>query len=124
MRSRYSAYVLQDWNYLINSWHPSTRPDLNSLQQSEAIRWAGLEIMQTRVGMDPNEAFVEFRAHYRDGEQLMALHENSRFSRDQGCWQYVDGQVGPATAIPAGKTGRNEPCPCGSGRKFKRCCGR
>jgi preprotein translocase subunit SecA len=29
----------------------------------------------------------------------------------------------PATAVKAGKIGRNEPCPCGSGKKFKKCCG-
>jgi preprotein translocase subunit SecA len=29
----------------------------------------------------------------------------------------------PAIAAPRAKIGRNEPCPCGSGKKYKKCCG-
>ncbi len=117
MRSRYSAYVLKNADYLAATWHPSTRPaslDLNG----DATPWQRLRIVATEQGRRGDEAgMVEFIAFYEGGE----LHERSRFVREEGQWFYVDGEISP----PVGqvKTGRNDPCPCGSGKKFKKCCG-
>jgi len=90
MRARYSAFAVGDTAYLLSSWHPSTRPAI--LQPDPAIRWDRLEIIRTIAGTaDHLEGRVEFRAHYtRDGASS-DLHENSRFTRHQGAWVYVDG---------------------------------
>ncbi|MBW4935354.1 YchJ family protein [Marinobacter sp. F4206] len=114
MRSRYSAFVLGLTDYLLTSWHTSTRPDTLNLQQSPD--WASLQILGSsqkgRAGM------VHFRALYRAGSGWGYLEEHSEFVREQDRWFYVAGDTreGPL------KPGRNEPCPCGSGRKYKTCC--
>ncbi|MGE4560981.1 MAG: YchJ family metal-binding protein, partial [Desulfobulbus sp.] len=95
--------------------------------------WCGLEILGTEQGQaDDREGLVEFRATALADERLIVLRERSRFVREQGAWRYVDGEFieeeQPVAAVPsspakAKKVGRNDPCPCGSGRKFKKCCG-
>jgi SEC-C motif-containing protein len=65
---------------------------------------------------------VEFRALYRTITGMGVLHERSRFLYEDGCWYYVDGELIEDGALRSGKTGRNEPCPCGSGKKYKKCC--
>ncbi len=121
MRSRYTAYTRGDVVYLLASWHPRTRPAALNLSGEGAPEWLGLEIL-TCDGGGPGaaEATVEFTARYRLGASPHALHERSRFLREQGRWFYLDGAVDerPSTA-----PGRNARCPCGSGRKYKRCCG-
>ena len=88
MRSRYSAFVVGDAAYLLQTWHPSTRP--RSLELDPEVRWTGLEIVATTGGsMLETEGIVEFRAHRRDGEQS----ELSRFRRENGRWFYLDGVV-------------------------------
>jgi SEC-C motif-containing protein len=117
MRSRYSAYVRRDPGYLLRTWHPSTRPD--DLDLGDDILWLGLEILRSEAGgPDDREGVVEFIAHYRSGVQRQSLHEASRFVREGGVWLYVAGDVRHSRQRP----GRNDPCPCGSGRKYKRCC--
>ena len=70
------------------------------------------------------KGIVEFKAYYnKDGEEHV-LHEVSRFVRTNGRWLYLDGMVKPAGGlIRQLNEGKNAPCPCGSGKKFKRCCG-
>ena len=109
MRSRYSAYVLGFWAYLHESWHPDTRPSRVSPTSTD---WLGLTIVQA------SENSVEFIAGFRQEGKIMALHETSRFAQLDGHWRYVDGDCEVSEA------GRNTPCPCGSGLKTKRCCGR
>jgi len=122
MRSRYSAFVVNDLDYLAHSWHPSTRPA--SISPNEAgLLWQGLEIISTHAGQPNDEkGEVEFIAHYTLNGQPQQLHERSRFKRVDGHWSYLDGEH-PAPQIKRNqKTGRNEACPCGSGKKYKRCC--
>ncbi len=115
MRSRYTAFVLSEERYLSESWHPSTRPA--RIDTANAPRWSGLEIRRTEAGRENDDrGIVEFIAHHHAG----ALHETSRFVREDGRWYYLDGEIHPKTGQPS----RNGPCPCGSGRKYKRCCGR
>ncbi len=109
MRSRYSAYVLKLSDYLLDTWHASTRP-LNLDISSDDTPWLRLLIIATE------SEHVEFAAFYRGGQ----LHEKSRFVNEEGRWYYLDGEVLPPIEE---KVGRNAPCPCGSGKKFKRCCG-
>jgi SEC-C motif-containing protein len=86
MRSRYEAYVSLDADYLLATWHPSTRPA--NLELEPGMSWQGLEIIgATGGGALDTEGTVEFRALYRGGE----LHENSRFVKVDRRWLYLDG---------------------------------
>ncbi|MCW2524539.1 MAG: hypothetical protein JWO63_2874 [Frankiales bacterium] len=94
MRSRYTAFVLGDVDYLRRTWHPSTRP--RTLELDLGRRWLGLEILSTdRGGMFDPEGTVEFRARRRGGGQpgqprVTEQHEISRFVRVQQRWAYLD----------------------------------
>jgi SEC-C motif-containing protein len=90
MRSRYTAYVLNDVAYLLATWHRSTRPA--TLDPEPGTKWLGLEVRDHRV-MDATHAEVEFVARYRSGGRGARLHERSRFVREDGCWSYVDGDL-------------------------------
>ncbi len=100
MRSRYTAYTRGDENYLLATWHASTRPHRLSLAVFPAPRWLGLTIMETRAGQ-PNDDFgtVEFVARYKVGGRAARLHETSRFTKEAGCWFYVDGDVAPTASM-------------------------
>jgi len=122
MRSRYSAYVLKLSDYLRDTWHSGTRPAMLDLERDDA-KWCGLEIRQISGGseMDQNGE-IEFVARWLSSDgRCGALHERSRFVREAGHWLYVDGELLPSAVS---KVGRNDPCPCGSGKKYKQCCGR
>lgn len=88
MRSRYSAFVRERADYLLATWHASTRPAL--LELDGAAKWLGLEIRSQRV-LDADHAEVEFVARYREAGRAARLHERSRFVREAGRWCYVDG---------------------------------
>lgn len=124
MRSRYTAYVRADRDYLLNTWHPATRP--GRLELSDQPIWQRLEVLDCVGGQGGDvEGVVEFAAHYLSRQGPGCLRERSRFRCEAGRWVYVDGQQqAEPLAKPRGKTGRNAPCPCGSGRKYKQCCGR
>lgn len=124
MRSRFTAYALRDSTYLLATWDVSKRPD-NIDFSKERAEWQSLEIIDCKKGGPADsKGLVEFKAYYRlDGEEHV-LHELSRFKKSGGRWFYLDGQI--KAAGPVGQPlnqGRNAPCPCGSGKKFKRCCG-
>ncbi|MBB3232946.1 YchJ family protein [Halomonas stenophila] len=114
MRSRYSAFALGLTDYLLATWAPETRPA--SLPPDDATRWVGLEILDHEHAGDTGR--VHFRATFREGRRWGVLEEVSRFRREAGRWRYVDG----APSVTRLKPGRNDPCPCGSGRKGKACC--
>lgn len=125
MRSRYSGYVVKAITYLLQTWHPSTRPQ--TIDPTTIASWCGLKIMRTSKGRkSDNESTVEFIATAMNSGKISQLHEVSRFVKEDGCWLYVSGEVKENNARPkpaTGKIGRNAPCPCGSGKKFKKCCG-
>lgn len=124
MRSRYAAFSRGEVAYLIRTLHHSRRAGLDReglAESAEQLTWTGLRVLATQAGgADDTTGIVEFEARYRAGAQEGVLHERSRFVREAGAWYYVDGEVGG----PAPAPGRSAACPCGSGRKFKRCCGR
>lgn len=91
MRSRYTAYVFGIEDYLLATWHASTRPAVLDLDTQRATKWLGLEVKSGRVA--EAEASVEFVARYRVGGRAVRLHEVSRFVREAGRWYYVDGVV-------------------------------
>lgn len=117
MRSRYSAYVLRDSAYLRDTWHLSTRPADLDISKDETP-WQRLVIADLeKGGENDSEGVVEFAAYFQGGQ----LHERSRFIKEGGNWFYLDGEMLPP--LKQEKPGRNAPCPCGSGKKYKRCCG-
>jgi SEC-C motif-containing protein len=132
MRSRYCAYVCRDTAYLLRTWDPAHRPPGLDLKD-DRTQWLGLRIVTTVAGgpTDP-QGEVEFIARFRSSDGEGQLHERSRFRRAGEAWLYVDGDIRPATQASRQKSqpvfsqptvGRNDPCPCGSGKKWKRCCG-
>ena len=129
MRSRYSAHALGRIDYILDTQDPATRGRVDRAAVERWARestWLGLEIVgRERGGVDDDEGVVEFRARYRAGGAVIVHHERSRFVRRGGRWRYLDGDaVAPRPARRALDAGRNDRCPCGSGRKYKRCCGR
>lgn len=92
MRSRYCAYVQENENYLLATWHPRTCPAGLSLDQEPRPRWLGLNI-KARLDHDADHASVEFVARYKIAGRAYRMHETSRFERIQGRWVYVDGQL-------------------------------
>lgn len=125
MRSRYTAYVVRDVDYLLKSWHSSTRPV--TIDPATIPEWYGLQIVRTDAGSEnDDQGIVEFKATSLSGKEIWQLHEVSRFVKAEGQWLYVDGEIKGATRPierKRQKVGRNEPCHCGSGEKFKKCCG-
>ncbi len=92
MRSRFTAFALGLPEYLLASWHPDTRPA--SLQLDGETRWRRLQLVDTVAGGPADETgIVEFRASYRSPDGGGVLHERSRFTRVDGSWRYVDGDV-------------------------------
>ena len=90
MRSCYSAFVLARADYLLATWHASTRPA--QLDLDPAAKWLGLEVRAHR-SIDAAHAEVEFVARFRVAGRAVRQHERSRFVQDQGQWWYVDGDV-------------------------------
>ncbi|MRG61781.1 hypothetical protein GE115_18145 [Agromyces sp. CFH 90414] len=89
MRSRFTAYAVGADAYLLESWHPSTRPA--SLELDPGTTWRSLEIVATEAGGPfDTTGVVEFIARYRDADGAGRLHERSRFVREAGRWRYVD----------------------------------
>lgn len=118
MRSRYTAYVRQDADYLVASWHPSCQSERfrSSLEQSfSTTTWSGLHIIAAEPGKNDAEGYATFFARYSENQREHFIHERSRFLRVDQRWYYIDG------TYP--ETGRNDRCPCDSGKKFKKCCG-
>ncbi len=90
MRSRFSAFALAESGYLLETWHPRTRPA--TLEVDPEVRWTGLDVLATSGGSPlETEGTVEFRAHYVVAGRTGAQHERSRFLREQGRWRYLDG---------------------------------
>jgi SEC-C motif domain protein len=127
MRSRYTAYVRGAIDYLIETHDPSTRASIDRAgitDWSRQTEWLGLEILDTvRGGEHDDEGIVEFIARGHTRGTPFAHRERSRFRRRDGAWYYVDGTQPRAPARAAAAVGRNDPCPCGSGMKYKRCHG-
>lgn len=129
MRSRYSAYVTGAVDYLGDTLHPDSRSDYDAAatrKWAEQSEWFGLEIHSVEQGKaDDDAGTVEFVASYKADGTTYRHHEFSRFSRHNGRWYYVDGNMAPPETVVRSepRVGRNDPCPCGSGKKYKKCCG-
>lgn len=128
MRSRYSAYAVAAVDYLGETLHPDSRGDWDrqaTQNWADESEWLQLDIRKTEAGgIDDEEGQVEFIATFNDQGVPKQHHELSLFKRLEGRWYYVDGAFPkPATQRNTNKVGRNDPCICGSGKKYKKCCG-
>ena len=118
MRSRYTAYVLKNIPYIVATTVPSQQTLLEThlLQEwADNTTWLGLEILKTE-NLTKTQSAVEFKAIFQGEEGELAHQERSIFVKIENCWYFVD----PTVSLPTMK----QPCVCGSGKKFKHCCGR
>ena len=123
MKARYSAYATGAIDFLEKSTHSKTRKHFDregAERWSQDSRWLGLTILETDSAL-PGRAHVNFEARYEEKDGTPVLHrERSLFEIEGDQWRFVSGGAIPAVSQ---KIGRNEPCPCGSGKKYKKCCG-
>ena len=93
MRSRFEAFKTADTDWLLHTWHPSTRPV--ELDLSDNPTWRGLQILRVVDGSETDTTGqVEFRATYLQDGEVQVLHERSEFVRVDGRWKYLDGVAG------------------------------
>ena len=129
MRSRYSAYVKKELGWLRASLHPDNRADYDessSRAWAERAEWHGIEIVKTeKGGPGDQEGQVEFIVSFTENGVRQEHHELSSFKKSGGTWYFATGKPLPARPVvhASPRSGRNDPCPCGSGKKFKKCCG-
>ena len=124
MRSRYTAYALRDGAYLQATWDITKRPESIDFSR-ETINWLRLEITETKKGgIKDSKGQVTFKAFYSQDNEEYVMNEISRFTKQGGRWFYLDGVIKSIGNVGLQtNTGKNAPCACGSGKKFKRCCG-
>ncbi len=119
MRARYSAYVKGNIEFIIATSLPVQQTQLDTAAMtawSQNSQWLGLEVLTETLAPDLRHATVDFIAHWQDTQGQQQHQEKSLFIKPAERWYFYDPNV-PLTAE------RNAPCPCGSQRKFKKCCG-
>jgi SEC-C motif-containing protein len=125
MRARYTAYVTGAVDFIVATQHApeGKEVDRDAIERwSRTADWLGLEVVAVQAGgPSDDEGVVEFVARWREGADERRHHERSRFARLDGRWLYLDGRAVPERRAAA--PGRNDPCPCGSGKKYNRCHG-
>lgn len=129
MRARYTAYATGNVEYVLNTHDPKTRESVSeeaTKEWSQSAHWLGLKILHTDAGgPKDNRGTVEFVASFEIEGKKVDHHERASFLRHDGKWFFEDGDiVGETHVRDTPKVGRNDPCPCGSGKKYKFCCGR
>ncbi|WP_352259534.1 YchJ family protein [Psychrobacter sp. TB55-MNA-CIBAN-0194] len=132
MRTRYSAFVLIKPEYIVKTTLPAQQKflDIKAIESwAKETDWAGLEIVEHMPKLGKRHAQVEFKAYFNIKnntasleEKVQAHHELSAFvkvtnkANHDACWYFLD----PTVAMTISQ---KQPCICGSGEKFKRCCG-
>ena len=124
MRSRYTAFVKRMLDHVERTHAPEVRDDFNRAEAerlAEECEWQGLEIRRATETGDTAE--VEYVMRFCLENKSIAKTTLSRFRRDNGQWLYVDCKPVTTQQRRVAKIGRNDPCPCNSGKKAKKCCG-
>lgn len=128
MRARYTAHATQSYPFLNESTHPEFRDDVD-IQEiekwSSALSWDSLEIHEAQAGGEEDtEGAVSFSAHYSINGMQQDLTEDAIFRKEGDKWYYVEGTIhgNEPYRRENPKIGRNDPCSCGSGKKYKKCC--
>lgn len=128
MRSRYTAYVKTEIDYIYNTTHESQRGSFNreeSEDWSTKTDWHSLEIRRSEGGGPQDQTgMVEFIARFRNKGNLTHHHELAEFKKEDDQWFFYDGHAPQFEQVKreGAKVGRNDPCLCGSGKKYKKCC--
>lgn len=119
MRSRYVAYALKNAKYVYQTYAKEKQPE-NPIKEiadfANSCRFSNLDVIAAEH--NDKTGVVEFCVSYFYQNLYCQLHEKSRFVKEDGLWRYLDGDIFPTTDI---KVGRNDECPCGSGKKYKKC---
>jgi SEC-C motif-containing protein len=124
MRSRFTAHVARDDAYLHRTYRGTAGTPFVPDPKTEPMDWTRLVVHAHEPGATPDQAFVDFTAYFAAEGAEHAIHEKSAFERTNGQWIYTRAvRSGPAPVRAAAKVGRNDPCPCGSGKKYKHCHG-
>lgn len=128
MRARYTAYTKTEMDFIFNSTHPDSRDSYDhdgTRAWAENSEWQGLQILATvKGGQDDTVGTVEFIARFKENGNQREHHEDAQFKKFDGAWYFSDGTMVKAKPLSVTKIGRNDPCPCGSGQKYKKCCGK
>ena len=131
MRSRYSAFAVGKFDYIAATQKLKEDPKQTSKDISESnqhTQWIKLEISETSEGLEKDkEGMVSFSAHFKEGKHIGKLSERSLFKKTKNQWFYISGEHEVEKNTPLVNSvemnvGRNDPCICGSGKKFKKCC--
>jgi len=128
MRARYSAYANGHVDFLFDSSGEDIQKDFDhdgTKAWAEKSTWNGLDILRTEAGTEKDtEGVVEFVARYATNGAHFKHHEIARFKKEKKRWIFMDGEIQKSTPIrrETPKITRNDPCPCGSGKKYKKCC--
>ena len=128
IRARYTAYTRSNIDFIYESSAQKVRDEFDregTKSWADNAKWEGLEIVSVQDGQEKDTTgTVEFIAHYVINEQTCTHREVATFRKEEGKWLFEDGHVHgpPPKRRDAPKIGRNDPCPCGSGKKYKKCC--
>ncbi len=129
LRARYTAFVVGEVDFIVSSHHSKTKAEVNRdeiAKWSKDSEWEGLKILQKEAGTaSDSTGTLIFHAKYKQEGKTQDHYEKSFFEKEQGEWNFLDAQgiqTGPYVRTEP-KLGRNDPCHCGSGKKFKRCHG-
>ncbi|MBJ7537748.1 YchJ family protein [Marinomonas transparens] len=131
MRSRYTAFAINNFDYIAATQKLKESPDQTAAEiqdSNQKTQWIKLEINATEEGLEKDKTgVVAFSAHFKEGKHIGRLSERSIFKKVKGQWFYISGEHEvqkntPLVNSEAMKIGRNDPCLCGSGKKYKKCC--
>lgn len=130
LRARYTAFTLGEVDYILSTHHSRTRDEVKREEieeWSKSSKWLGLKIVQSEAGKEPdNQGVILFCAQYHADGKDNDHWEQSYFEKENGEWKFLDAkgvQTGPVRR-EGPKIGRNDPCHCGSGQKYKKCHGK
>lgn len=128
MRARYTAHAKSNVEFIVATTHISKRKDIDLndlLIWCKSTNWEKLEVLSALKGeAKDEEGKVEFKAYYKQNNRQHCHHELSYFKKEKGLWYFVDGEQPMTAKVKKLKIGRNSPCSCGSGKKYKQCCGK
>lgn len=126
MRSRFTAHVVRNYGHLHRTFLATAGTPYveDTTADTGELSWTRLAVHAHEMGAKPDTAFVDFSAYYQEEGTEQVIHEKSEFQRINGEWFYTRAvRHGPAPIKSAHpKVGRNDPCPCDSGKKHKHCC--
>ena len=128
LRARYSAFTTATIDFIEQTIHSSAKADFDresARKWAEESEWHGLEILNVIDGKEDDDGgTVEFIATYSQDGEKTEHHEVATFRKESGAWTFIDSRMlNKPFRRDQPKVGRNDPCPCGSGRKYKKCCG-